>query len=240
MQNATHMGMNRTGAKMSPIDVSRMEEAAMNAPETEPDGTSITMMRSEAIAEADRVGSVPIPGTVRGVVSTGVSKLKGEKPEVLIDKLGERLAFERTGTRLYEALIAKCEMTPDQGLVPPLADLRRIHDEEAQHFQMLVEAMESLGADPTAQTPSADVSAVMSQGIMQVITDPRTTIPQSLNAILVAELADNASWELLIQLADKGGHEELATRFRTALADEEQHLLSVKQWLAAAVASEAL
>lgn len=240
MQNATHMGMNRTGAKMSPIDVSRMEEAAMNAPETEPDGSSITMMRSEAIAEADRVGSVPIPGTVRGVVSTGVSKLKGEKPEVLLDKLGERLAFERTGTRLYEALIAKCEMTPDTGLVPPLAELRRIHDEEAQHFHMLAEVLEGMGADPTAQTPCADVSAVMSQGIMQVVTDPRTTIPQSLNAILVAELADNASWEMLVQLAEETGHDEMAERFRAALAEEEQHLASVRQWLTAAVSNEAL
>lgn len=240
MQNATHMGMNRTGAKMSPIDVSRMEEAAMNAPETEPDGSSITMMRSEAIAEADRVGSVPIPGTVRSVVSTGVSKLKGEKPEVLLDKLGERLAFERTGTRLYEALIAKCEMTPDTGLVPPLAELQRIHDEEAQHFHMLAEVLEGMGADPTAQTPCADVSAVMSQGIMQVVTDPRTTIPQSLNAILVAELADNASWEMLLQLAEETGHDEMAERFRAALAEEEQHLASVRQWLTAAVSNEAL
>ena len=240
MQNATHMGMNRTGAKMSPIDVSRMQEAAMNAPETEPDGTSIAMMRGQAIAEADRVGSVPLPGTVRGVVATGVSKLKGEKPEVLIDKLGERLAFERTGARLYEALIAKCEQTPDEGLVPPLVELRRIQAEEAQHFRLLVEVLESLGADPTAQTPSADVSAVMSQGIMQVITDPRTTIPQSLNAILVAELAENASWELLVQLAEDGGHDTLAERLRGALVQEEQHLLSVKQWLAAALASEAL
>ena len=239
MQNATHMGMNRTGAKMSPIDVSRMQEAALNAPETELDGTSAATMRGEAIAEADRVGSVPLPGTVRGVVTTGISKLKGEKPEVLIDKLGERLAFERSGTRLYEALIAKCEQTPDEGLVPPLVELRRIHDEEAQHFRLLAEVLESLGADPTAQTPSADVSAVMSQGLLQVVADPRTTIPQCLNAILVAELTDNASWELLLQLADDGGHDALAERLRGALAEEEQHLLSVKQWLAAALASEA-
>jgi len=75
---------------------------------------------------------------------------------------------------------------------------------------------------------------------MQVVTDPRTTIPQSLNAILVAELADNASWEMLLQLAEETGHDEMAERFRAALAEEEQHLASVRQWLTAAVSNEAL
>lgn len=52
---------------------------------------------------------VPIPGSTKGMVITGHSKLVGQSPEVLIDKLGERLAFECGGTRLYEALIAKVE-----------------------------------------------------------------------------------------------------------------------------------
>ncbi|HWP20931.1 MAG TPA: ferritin-like domain-containing protein [Burkholderiaceae bacterium] len=239
MQNTTHMGMNRTGAKMSPIDVSRMEEAAQAAPASEPDGKSFVAMRGEAIAEADRVGSVPLPGTVKGVLTTGVSKLKGDNPEVLIDKLGERLAFERTGTRLYEALITKCELAPATGFVPPMEALREIREDEARHFMLLAQALESLGADPTAQTPCADVSAVMGMGLLQTVTDPRTTVAQCLNAILVAELADNASWELLIKLTADAGHDEMADTFRAALAQEEQHLVQVKGWLQQAIVAEA-
>jgi hypothetical protein len=33
--------------------------------------------------------------------------LGGKEPIVFLDKLGERAAFERSGTRLYETLIAK-------------------------------------------------------------------------------------------------------------------------------------
>ena len=43
---------------------------------------------------------------------------------VLIDKLGERLAFERTAVRLYEALRVKLEASDhrDQQLTPELLE----------------------------------------------------------------------------------------------------------------------
>jgi hypothetical protein len=40
-------------------------------------------------------------------VRAAAKAMKGEKPTLLLDKLGERLAFERSGTRLYEALVSK-------------------------------------------------------------------------------------------------------------------------------------
>ena len=68
-------------------------------------------------------------------------------------------------------------------------------------------------ADPTAMTPCANTAGVASMGIMQVITDPRTTVPQCLSAILTAELADNAGWELLIQLANEMGQDDMVAQF---------------------------
>ena len=65
----------------------------------------------------------------------------------------------------------------------------------------------------TAQTPCADVSATASMGIVQVLTDPRTTLAQCLNALLTAELTDNAGWELLIDLAEELGHSDMADEF---------------------------
>ena len=67
----------------------------------------------------------------------------------------------------------------------------------------------TMGADPTAETPSADVIGVASQGLLQVITDPRTTLSQSLEAMLTAELTDNDGWETLAALADDLGQTEL-------------------------------
>jgi bacterioferritin (cytochrome b1) len=121
----------------------------------------------------------------------------------------------------------------------PMQTLQRIRSEELAHFQMLCEAMTQLGGDPTAQTPCADVTATASMGIMQVVTDPRTTLAQCFNAVLTAELTDNAGWELLIQLAEQAGESELAGRFLGALAQEQEHLVTVKGWLSTLVTQSA-
>jgi hypothetical protein len=61
----------------------------------------------------------------------------------------------------------------------------------------------------------------------------RTTLLQSLEAILVVELADNACWEALIELAQGTGEGELAGQFEHARATEQEHLEKVHAWLAA-------
>jgi ferritin-like metal-binding protein YciE len=158
---------------------------------------------------------------------------------VLIDKLGERLAFERGGTRLYEAMLLKCGALDGAAHPIDVDKLAHIRDEEEQHFHLLHQHIERLGADPTAMTPCADVVGVQALGIMQVISDPRTTVAQALNALLTAELADNASWELLIELAEQAGHNDMATEFASALQAESRHLQLVRGWLREAVMKEA-
>ena len=240
MSEHAPIGLNKTGAHMSRADTAAMQDVAVAdglAPEG--DENEIAHMRSQYVHEAEPVGSVPLPGTLRGVVTTGLNKLAGRNPEVLIDKLGERLAFERTGTRLYEAMIMKCLALENAGETVPVADLERLRDEEAEHFMLLNEAIMSLGADPTAQTPSADVGAVQSLGILQAIADPRTNLAQSLNALLSAELVDHAGWELLIQLTEQMGQDEWASRFRHALAQETEHKMLVQGWLQSMVLAEA-
>lgn len=63
--------------------------------------------RGVYIAEAEPVGAVPAPATLKGVVSSGARMVTDLRPQVFIDRLAERVAFERGGTRLYEGLLAK-------------------------------------------------------------------------------------------------------------------------------------
>ena len=226
------MGMNKTGMQMSPLDASAMQSGMPPSmtPATPGDDSALAEARSRYIQEADQLGSVPIPGTVTGAVKTGASMLTGKEPQLLLDKLGERLAFERTGARLYDALITKFVATQDDTTSMTLADLKKIRQDEARHFSMLTNAIESMGGDPTSQTPCADVVGVESMGLMQVITDPRTTIAQSLHAILVAELTDNSGWETLIALAEDQGQNSMISDFTVALDDERVHLQQVQTW----------
>jgi hypothetical protein len=235
MKSDVAIGKNRTGIDLSPIDKKDMLEVTdLTVPSMEGDEHVMDQARAEYIDEHMSIGSVPPPATVKGVAKTGVDALKGVNATVLVDKLGERLAFERTGTRLYGALVAKCESSEPLPNGPTVADLQQIQSEELTHFELVRDAMKTLGADPTAVTPSADVAAVASTGILQVIADARMTLKQSLEAILVAELVDNDGWSLLVQLTRAAGHEELAKRFEAANQVEAQHLVKVRGWVSGA------
>ena len=240
MENEIVVGMNRTGLDMAPLSKGDMIDYAQaeagRAPES--DG-AFEAVHMAYIEEAERVGSVPLPATIKGMAATAASKMTGKNPEVLIDKLGERLAFERAGTRLYEAMLLKCGAADAAYNPIDVASLGNIRDDEEMHFHLVHKFIEQLGADPTAMTPCADVVGVQGMGLMQVISDPRTTIAQALNALLTAELSDNASWELLVELAEQTGHNDMATEFSAALESERQHLEMVKGWLREAVLQEA-
>lgn len=230
MKDSAKFGMNKTGIHMSPMDTKKMEAGLTEFPMPNMDtSTSFAQLKTAYIQESGTVGSVPMPGTMKAALSAGMQKLKGEHPAMLIDKLGERLAFERSGVRLYDALIIKCSAS-----IPgmPLEILNQFREEEAQHFFLLKDVIESLGADPTAQTPCADTSAVASMGLMQVLNDPRTTVPQCVEAILIAELADNDGWGLLLQLAHEAGLSEAVEKFKVAQLQEDKHLAFIRNWLA--------
>ena len=269
MENTVTLGMNRTGLQMSPLQGSGMiDYAQAHAGDAPQDEGQLEALHRTYVEEAEKVGSVPVPGTIKGVVKATASKMKGTRPEVLIDKLGERLAFERTGTRLYEAMIMKVSGVQGLGDGGTAADidnaetdayealgtdgnpqaigsrvdllsLQRIRSEEQEHMMLVKQALEELGADPTAMTPCADIAGVTALGVMQTLTDPRTTVAQCLNALLTAEMTDHAGWELRMELAEDLGHDDMAVRFSVAATAEAEHATLVKEWLRTEVMTQA-
>lgn len=232
MKQPTEMGMNRTGLGMAPRLKDEMIKGAESAHPPKKDGyANIDELRRDYSRSAPAVGSIPPPSSAKGFLKTGMEALKGHDPTVFLDKLGERLAFERTGTRLYEAMLVKYDSEGSWPGGPTGDELRDFHNEERAHFLMLRDAIESLGGDPSTVTPSADISGVASEGVMKVVTDPRSSLSESLEALLIAELVDHDGWEMLIHLADGMGQKDLASKFRSALAEEDTHLKKVREWL---------
>lgn len=226
------MNGNRTGIQTAPELAEELIEGANGAPPSSEGGIKdIAEYRGEYITEGFPIGSLPM----LPVSEEAEAEEEEVGMAVLLDKLSERLAFERMGTRLYEALLNKVQMLGESEPGPTLEDIEHIGSEELEHFLLLNRTIEDLGGDPTVQSPCADVAGVASMGIMQVLTDPRTSLPQCLQAILTAELTDNAGWELLIKLADNLGHDEMKTEFEEALAHEEEHLQNVRTWLSECV-----
>jgi hypothetical protein len=230
MSKETKIGTNRTGMQMSPEDGRELAAAAQSAlPTSDAGGESPASIRASYVRDAEPLGSVPPPRTMKGMLKSGMDMLTGDRPQVLLDKMGERLAFERAGTRLYDGLLMKIDAMADTDGTYG-GTLQRFRNEEAAHFEMLYEAIETLGGDPTAQTPSADLTGVQSSGLMQSLNDPRTTLTQCLGTVLIAELADAAGWEVLIDLAQASGHDDLARRFQGALAEEGRHMQQIRDW----------
>ncbi|HKG78991.1 MAG TPA: ferritin-like domain-containing protein [Pyrinomonadaceae bacterium] len=222
------MSGNRTGMQTSPELAEELIEGASNAaPSSEGGVEDIAESRGEYIAEGFPIGSMPmVPASEEADADEEEAGMA-----VLLDKLSERLAFERMGTRLYEALLNKCDTLGEETPGPTLEDIEHIGSEELEHFLLINRTITELGGDPTVQSPCADMAGVASMGIMQVLTDPRSSMAQCLQAMLIAELTDNDGWRLLIQLADNLGQDEMKAEFETALANEEEHLINVRTWL---------
>jgi hypothetical protein len=229
----TDIGKNRTGAGTAPARTADAAEGAREATGNRaPAARAIADFRARLSEEAPPIGSMPPPASAKGAVKTAVEALKGNKANVFLDKLGERLAFERSGVRLYDALLAKVAVAKKSEGTLTLDAVKHIRDEELEHMLTVKEAIEELGADPTVMTPCADLSAVQGMGLVQVLTDPRTTLTQCLDAILTAELVDNDGWKVLIAMAEALGKTDLAERFTECLSEEDEHLVNVRRWVA--------
>ena len=229
---------NRTGIMTNPeLSIEMIEGAKQATPSSQGDGTELASVRSEYIEEGVRIGSSPV---MVEVSEDGESVGQFDGLAVLLDKLGERLAFERQGTRLYEAFLQKCEsLALEDASGPSIEELRHICEEELEHFHLLQNAIIALGGDATVQTPSADVAGVLSHGVMQVVSDPRTTIPQTLQAMLTAELVDNDGWQMLQELAAELGQDDLEEQCGKAYEEEQEHLEKVREWLTSMTMDEA-
>src|SRR5688500_19515573 len=108
--DATRLGANRTGMQSSPVLSKEMlDNTELQIPESM-DPQPLAETRAEYIREADPLGSVPPPATVKGMAKSGLKMMTGNRPQAFVDKLAERLAYERGGTRLYDAEIGRAHV----------------------------------------------------------------------------------------------------------------------------------
>jgi bacterioferritin (cytochrome b1) len=241
MKDPTSLGRNRTGLQVSPLHGELLTDAAQHDIDRSlidsPEGTLFAQMRRDYIDDAESLGSIPPPATMKGMAKSGAGDFTNKRLHVFVDKMAERLAYERGGTRLYDAALVKA-MALAEGTPVNVERMKQIRAQEADHANLLSDAIESIGADPTAQTPCADLVGVQTMGLMQSIADPRTSLVQTLSSLLAAELVDVAGWELLARLARDMGQDAIANRFEEALAHETQHLDTVSRWYEAMVTAE--
>jgi hypothetical protein len=151
---------------------------------------------------------------------------------LLLRQLRERLAFARTSTRLYEELLAALETSPAAHRFGLSRDvIVRFRNEEAAHFELLCEAIESLGSDPLAVVASVSSNSARPEIARQATGNPRKSIANTLQRLLDMEQVDQSAWELLVATARASGYEELARRFGHAWFEETEHVRQLQMWV---------
>lgn len=152
-----------------------------------------------------------------------MSELKMNRQK-LLDKLGERWLFEKKTVFLYDRILKKLDGLEFETDVSELSEFRH---QEYQHQKALEGYIQKCGSNTRRKTPSQKMVEIESQAFENIISgseDPS----QILHVLLDAEMEDNASWELLIQLAKRAGQEDFIEAFQKSMDEERQHLRVVR------------
>jgi rubrerythrin len=219
IQPSLRPGHNRTGLAAAPDRRAMLDVPRELGPTSRGSADQIANVRNRYARESGPVGTMPRePHIPRELL-------------LLVDLLGARLAFERGGVRLYDALIGKYDGYGGFQGGPDRRDLVHIRDEEHAHMRMLERMIGELGGDPTAVTPSANREAIASRGVGDILADPRTSLLDGLEVIVIAELTDHEQWVGLVEVARDMNREDLARPFIAAQSTEDEHLSKVRAWI---------
>jgi len=159
-----------------------------------------------------------------------MDKLAKKNVTKVIDLLSERLAYERAGVKLYDTLHARLRVATDPTLKALLEQVEHNRDEEEEHVEWLEAQIRALGGDAHAPTERSVLVRAESEGVERVMRRD-DSIPHDFHALLTAELADNAGWDMLVQIADEFGDFAAKKEFKKRLREEEEHLLFVRKTL---------
>jgi bacterioferritin (cytochrome b1) len=157
-----------------------------------------------------------------------MEKMAAKNSARVIDLLTERLVFERAGVRLYDQVIARMRESSDENITRMLETMQEHRGEEKEHEEWLEECIRKLGGDPDAETEHSRLVREESKGIEEVVEND-TSLPHLFHALLMAELADNAGWDLLHGIASELGDSAAKKEFAKRLREEADHLLFVRK-----------
>lgn len=173
----------------------------------------------------------PVLNTLIDPLCSDAPALGRERSDSLLRQLHERLACARSSTRLYEDVSTMLDIAPALHPFGVSRDIvARFRNEEAAHFELLCECLDSLGADPLPSMPSVRSQANRDDA-RQEIDRPGRRLARLLERLLCVQRADQAAWERLVAMARAYGNDELARRFGRAWFEETEHVRQLLVWL---------
>ncbi len=166
-----------------------------------------------------------------------MQKMAQRNKTKLLDLLSERLCFERSSVKLYDKVLERMRSAKEPMIAKMLEQMQEHRDQEKEHEEWLEGCIRDLGGDDRQITDKARLVQEMSKGIEQVIMHD-AELPHLFQALLAAELVDNAGWDLLVELADEADDRATVKEFKKRLHEEEEHLILMREAMAKLSAHE--
>ena len=151
----------------------------------------------------------------------------------LHELLYQGLETELGGVKVYETAL-KCAVNEDLR-----KELSEYHEQTQTHVQVMTNLIETLGLDPSTQTPGRKVVAHLGASLVQAMEmalaagDPVAAELVACECVVLAETKDHSNWELIGHLAKNGKGEEtkaLQQAYDAVEEDEDHHLYHTKGW----------
>ena len=151
----------------------------------------------------------------------------------LHELLYQGLETELGGVKVYETAL-KCAVNEDLR-----KEWTEYHEETTTHVQVMTNLIETLGLDPSTQTPGRKVVAHLGASLVQAMEmalaagDPVAAELVACECVVLAETKDHSNWELIGHLAKNGKGEEtkaLQQAYDAVEEDEDHHLYHTKGW----------
>jgi bacterioferritin (cytochrome b1) len=155
-------------------------------------------------------------------------KLTEHNRERVIDLLCERLAFERSGIRLYDRILATMQGTTDPEVHALQPTMEEHRDEEQEHAAWLETQIRALGGDASVQTECSRLACREAAGIEDIATNDSADLQHLLHALLAAEAMDNAGWDMLVELAEDANDRDARRELTRRQHHEREHLAFVR------------
>lgn len=196
-----------------------------------PSGSAVRFLRVHLMRIAGHLGELHLPD-FKEVVGAALHPVEGPTPLVFVAQLRERLAFERTSSRLYAGLLVKTHALGSYPGGPTPERLVELHNQELDHLNLIRECIYRLGVDAPPLTAHGDGADPRPHGLLRAVDDPCASLQDALRAVLISEILNNAGWAMLVDLSQELGPPDLVDAFREVLREETLHLEEVTSWVA--------
>jgi rubrerythrin len=147
----------------------------------------------------------------------------------VLDLLTARLVHERGSVKLYEKILAKMNATGSDDTQRMQRKMSELRGEEQEHVEWLESQIQAAGGDAHGQSEMSRLEETEASGVEKIVLEGDEPLPRMFHALLLAELGDNAGWDLLANLAAEAGDRDAKRAIRQRLHEEEVHLLFVRR-----------